>query len=70
MVKINALVNTEDFQNYILDLWKNDDEINRIMNSTRDGDKDLFRQGFKFGLIWASLCITRPEIHHYSYLEV
>lgn len=55
---IQRFTKTNDFQKHILELWKNKEEIDRIMSSTKDGDDPKFREGFKFGLIWAGLLCT------------
>ena len=58
-------IKVSDFQSFILNLWKDDEEIDRIMKATSDGDNQLFREGFKFGLIWGGLCSATSQIPHY-----
>lgn len=52
---MRRLIDSDDFERHILDLWKNNEEIDKILNSTMDGDNPFFKEGFKFGLIWAAL---------------
>lgn len=59
-MQINV-INTKDFQSYLLALWQNNKQIAKIMANTQDGDKDLFVEGFKFGLIWAGLCTSQVK---------
>lgn len=58
----------DEFQTYILELWKNEEEIKRVLSSTQHGDEELFIDGFKFGLIWAGLC-SAGDVKHYYWLE-
>lgn len=59
MTKHYNLVEIETFQKYILNLWKDSNEINKIMENTNQGNEPLFQEGFKFGLIWASLSMSQ-----------
>lgn len=69
MNKDISLINSEDFTNKLLSFWLNNEEINRIMESTRDGDNEFFKEGFKFGLIWAG--ILAGTLPHYAFkLEI
>ena len=67
MIKQHKLISSDDFQTYILNLWKNNEELERILNSTQDGNQKLFKEGFKFGLIWAAL--STCKIHSYYMVE-
>ena len=58
-------IKVDDFQNFILKLWKDKEEIDRIMKATLDGDNEFFVEGFKYGLIWSSLCAATSEIPQY-----
>ena len=58
-------IKVSDFQSFILDLWKDEEEITRIMNATENGNEELFIDGFKFGLIWAGLCSATNHIPCY-----
>ena len=58
-------IKVSDFQSFILNLWKDEEEIARIMKSTKDGDNELFVEGFKFGLIWGGLCSATSQIPCY-----
>ena len=55
----------DEFQAYILELWKNEEEINRVLSSTHHGDEEFFVDGFNFGLIWARLCFAGDVKHSY-----
>lgn len=58
-------IKVSDFQSFILNLWKDEEEITRIMNATENGNEKLFIEGFKFGLIWAGLCSGTNHIPCY-----
>ncbi len=49
-------IKVSDFQSFILNLWKDEEEITRIMSAVENGNEELFIEGFKFGLIWGGLC--------------
>ena len=52
--KIVHTIDTEEFQQYILDIILSG-EYKKICNNTSYPDSDEFQRGFMFGLTWASL---------------